>query len=268
VTVAGDDLPSSALVVEAPAQVPGPAPPHEPEGGRDGVAGTGAGVAEAGATGEPPPARLLLINCLFRAGGDLVEIAAGGRLTLDLTNVIVATGGSLVHANGLPRGQAVAPVKLNLRQVTARVVGGLIQLESAPGEPELPLVEVSVRDSILATTAQGAPLLQIDGQDDLEALQNRIKWDGLRVAYHQINAYRRDQTAQVGTVPKIYNRPAWMVAVGPQEEAPIHGDLKFVQKWNPDQPAWLFRPDDFRLAPESPAASQGADLAQVPLPPA
>ena len=211
---------------------------------------------------------MLLTNSLLRTGGDLVEVVAGSRLTLELVNVIVATGGSLVHANGLPRGQAVAPLKLSLRQVTARMVGGLIQLESAPGEPELPLVEISARDSILATTAQGAPLLQVDGQDDLVALQNRIRWDGLRVAYHQINAYRRDQTAQVGTVPKIYNRPAWMVAVGPQEEAPIHGDLKFVQKWSPDHPAWLFRRDDFRLAPDSPAASAGAELAQIPPAPA
>src|SRR5262249_44303122 len=147
------------------------------------AAGTGPGAGAA----EPAAARVLLANSLFRAGGDLVEVAAGGRLTLDLANVIVATGGSLVHANGLPRGHAVAPVKLSLRQVTARVVGGLIQLESAPGEPELPLVEVNARDSILATTAQGAPLLQVDGQDELDTLQNRIRWDGLRVAYHQIN---------------------------------------------------------------------------------
>jgi len=250
VTIEGDEVRSAALVAQAPSPVQGP--PREADSGKD---GPGA---------EPPAARVLLTNCLLRSGGDLVEVVAGSRLTLELVNVIVATGGSLVHANGLPRGQAVAPLKLSLRQVTARMVGGLIQLESAPGEPELPLVEISARDSILATTAQGAPLLQVDGQDDLVALQNRIKWDGLRVAYHQINAYRRDQTAQVGTVPKIYNRPAWMVAVGPQEEAPIHGDLKFVQRWSPDHPAWLFRRDDFRLTPDSPAASAGAELAQIP----
>ena len=256
VTIEGDELPSAALVAQAPTPAPVQGPSQDADSEKD---GPGA---------ELPAARVLLSNCLLRTGGDLVEVAAGGRLTLELVNVIVATGGSLVHANGLPRGQAVAPVKLSLRQVTARMVGGLIQLESAPGEPELPLVEISARDSILATTAQGAPLLQVDGQDDLVALQNRIKWDGLRVAYHQINAYRRDQTAQVGTVPKIYNRPAWMVAVGPQEEAPIHGDLKFVQRWSPDHPAWLFRRDDFRLTPDSPAASAGAELAQIPPAPA
>jgi serine/threonine-protein kinase len=258
VTVEGDDLASAAIIAlpraftPAPSSAPGALPPHDPEGGKD----------TAGADG--PISRVILANSLLRAGGDLVEVAAGGQLTLELNNVVVSAGSSLVHANGLPRGQAVAPVKLSLRQVTARMVGGLLQLESAPGEPELPLVEISARDSILATTAQGAPLLQVDGQDELGALQNRIRWDGLRVAYHQINAYRRDQTAQVGAVPRIYNRPAWMVAVGPQEEAPIHGDLKFLQKWSADQPAWLFRRDDFRLAPESPAASAGAELAQIP----
>jgi serine/threonine-protein kinase len=240
----GNGVASAALFAQAP----------EADSGKEALA----------ARAERTPARVELTNCLLRSGGDLVEVAAGGHLLLEIGDAVVATGGSLIHANGLPRGEAVAPVKLTLRQVTARMAGGLIQLESAPGEPQLPLVEISVRDSILATNAQGTPLLQVDGQDELNALQNRIKWDGLRVAYHQINAYRRDQTAQVGTVPKIYNRPDWMVAVGPQEEAPIHGDLKFAQKWNPDQPAWLYRREDFRLAPDSPAASNGADLTRIP----
>jgi serine/threonine-protein kinase len=248
VTIEGNDVPSAVLVAVPQT----PASPADADSGAD----------KPGA--EAAPAHVQLTSSFFRTGGDFVEVAAGRPLTLELVNTIVATGGSLVHANGLPRGLAVAPLKLSLRQVTARMVGGLIQLESGPGEPELPVVECNVRDSVLATTAQGAPLLQVDGQDDLGALQNRIKWDGLRVAYHQINAYRRDQTAQVGTVPKIYNRPAWMVAVGPQEEAAIHGDLKFVQKWSSDQPAWLCRRDDFRLASDSPAVGTGAELAQIP----
>ncbi|MEA2631619.1 MAG: eukaryotic-like serine/threonine-protein kinase, partial [Chloroflexota bacterium] len=247
-TIEGDAVLSAAVVAQS----------FEGENG-SGKEGAGADPPPA-----PAPARVQLTDSLLRSGGDLVEVTAGGQLALEMNNVVVATGGSLVHANGLPRGQAVAPVKLNLRQVSARMVGGLIQLESAPGEPELPLAEINARDSILATAAQGAPLLQVDGQDELSTLQNRIRWDGLRVAYHQINAYRRDQTAQVGTVPKIYNRPDWMVAVGPQEEAPIHGDLKFLQKWSPDRPAWTFRRDDFRLSPDSPASSAGADLAQIP----
>lgn len=247
-TIEGDESPSAAIVAQD----------NEAEGGKQAVAGGD------GAGPTPTPARVRLTDSLLRTGGDLVEIGAGGRLTLEMDNVVVATGGCLVHAHGLPRGQAVAPVKLGLQRVTARMVGGLIQLESAPGEPELPLAEIDARDSILATTAQGAPLLQVDGQDDLDALQNRIRWDGLRVAYHQINAYRRDQTAQVGTVPKIYNRPDWMVAVGPQEEDPIHGDLKFLQKWGPDRSPWTFRRDDFRLAPDSPAAAAGADLSRIP----
>jgi serine/threonine-protein kinase len=263
-TIEGDEVPTAVVVVQAPRE-------READNGRPRERGeAGAGVfADAGneAGPMPGPARVKLTDSLLRTGGDLIEVAAGGRLALELSNDVVVTGGSLVHAHGQPRGQAVAPLQLGLRQVTARTAGGLIQLESAPGEPELPLAEVRARDSILATNAQGTPLVQVDGQDDLSALQNRVQWDGSRVAYHQINAYRRDQSSQVGTVPKIYNRPAWMVAVGPQEESPIHGDLKFAQKWSPDRPAWTFRRDDFRLAPDSPAASTGADLPQIPTAP-
>ncbi len=143
--------------------------------------------------------------------------------------MVVATKWSLVHAHGLPRGQATETVKLGLNRVTARVVGGLVQLESAAGEPELPVIDVIARDSILATTSQDAPLFRVDGQDALASHRNRIRWKGSGVAYHQINAYRRDQSAQVGAVPNLFDRPSWIVVVGTKEKAPIHGDVKFLR---------------------------------------
>ena len=118
--------------------------------------------------GRPAAATIRVTESLLRGGGDLVDVAAGRRLDLEI-NAVVATGGSLVHGHGLPRGQTAEPLKLGLRQVTARNAGGLVRLESAPGEPELPVAEVIARDSILATAAQGAPLFRIDGQDALDA---------------------------------------------------------------------------------------------------
>ena len=234
--------------------------------GRPGRSSPRNGNEGADADPSPAPARVQLTDSLLRSGGDLIEVTAGGQLDLEMSNVIVATGGSLVHAHGLPArpGERPGPDQAQpapghgthgRRPDPARKRPG--RARTPPGRDQRPRLDPGHRRA-------GAPLLQVDGQDDLSTLQNRIRWDGLRVAYHQINTYRRDQTAQVGTVPKIYNRPAWMVAVGPQEEAPIHGDMKFVQKWSPDRPAWQFRRDDFRLASDSPAPATGADLPLIP----
>jgi serine/threonine-protein kinase len=219
---------------------------------------------------EPAPAtRVRIKNSLFRVGEDLVDVAPGRSVDLEVDNAAIATGGTLVHGHGLPRGKPAGPIKVTLQRVTARLAGGLAQLQSAPGAPELPVADVSARETILATNDPDAPLFRVDGQGDLDQLRDRIHWEGRSVAYHQIGVYRRDQTAQPGAIPTRFNRDSWDVAVFPREESPIHGDLKFQTEWEPDRPAWTLRLDDIRLRPGSPAAEvgSGADLQHLPSPP-
>jgi serine/threonine-protein kinase len=246
VTIEGDDVGSAAVLVSGS------------EGER---------VEDGRAAPETASVEIRLTDCLLRSGGDLVEASGGQRLVLDLNNAVVSTRGSLLHARGLPRGQAGEPLQLTLRRVTARTAGGLVLLESSPDEPELPRADVTARDAILDTTHQDTPLFRVEGQDTLAALRDRIQWEGHGVAYHEINAYRRDQTAQVGAVPKIYDRGSWNVAVGTREADPVHGDLRFLDEWDASRPAWTLRREDVRLAPDSPAASAGADLPRIPNPP-
>ena len=209
--------------------------------------------------------RVRIKDCLLRTGGDLVDVAAGRRLDLDVDNAVIATGGSAVHAHGLPEGRPAEEIKVVLRQVTARMAGGLAQLQSAPGEPELPVASVNARDAILATSDPDAPLLRVDGQGDLDDLRGLIRWEGRSVAYHQLNTYRRDQTAQPGASPTLFHREFWDFTLGRREESPIHGDLKFQAEWPADRRPWTLRPDDVRLRPDSPAT--GADLPHIPNPP-
>ena len=142
-----------------------------------------------------------------------------------------------------------------------------MQLESATGEPELPVAEVSVHDSVLAGTPQGTPLLRVDGQDTLAALRDRVRWEGRNVAYHQFNTYRRDQSSQVGSVPTLYDRQSWTVAVGAGESETVHGDLKFAREWGPERGWWSFTRADAELASDSPAHGVGPDLERIPVPP-
>jgi len=217
--------------------------------------------------GRRPPATMVQLNdSLLRAGGDLIDVAPGGRLDLNLNNLAVSTGGSLLHAHGSPRGQMDSLIQLNLEQVTARMAGGLILLASAPDEPELPVVEVVARKSVLATTPDGGPLVRVDGQDALTTLHDRIRWQGDAVAYHRIETYRRDQSAQPGAIPTSYDRQSWQVAVGLREASAVHGDMKFVNEWDATDPAWSLQGEDLKLAPESLAlsSSSGAVLERIP----
>jgi serine/threonine-protein kinase len=216
---------------------------------------------------DPSAASIRITDSIVRAGGDLVDVAAGRRLDLTFTNGVVSVAGSFVHGHGFPRGQEAQPVRVSLRQVTARMAGGLVQLESAIGEPELPVADVTVRESILATSNYGAPMLRVDGQDALDGLQDRIRWEGHAVAYHYIDVYRRDQTAQPGNVPRRFDRPSWEVAVGPGDDTPFHGELKFITPWDASRGAWTLTPDDARLQTGSPARNAGADLTRIPEPP-
>ncbi len=184
VTIEGDQVVSAVVSVE----------------GVDNAADEGMNAAESSAS------TVRLSDSLIRVGGDLIDVAAGRRLVLEMDNAVVSTGGGLVHAHGMPRGQAADRLNLTLRQVTARMAGGLIHLDSAPGEPELPLADINARYTILATTSKDVPLVRVDGQDAPESMRDRIVWEGQGVAYHQVTTYRRDQSAQVGAVPTNYNR--------------------------------------------------------------
>ena len=216
---------------------------------------------------DPLAATVQASDSLFRVGGDLVDVAAGERLVLVLNDALIATAGSAVRAHGLPKGQTAERLSLTFRQVTARMGRGLILLESAQGEPELPVADINARDSIFATSPKDSPLVRVEGQDAPASMRDRIVWEGHGVGYHQISTYRRDQSAQLGSVPTLYDRPSWVVAVGSRELAAIHGDLKFLEEWDEDFPAWTIARDDARLANDSPATTAGCDIERIPVAP-
>ena len=222
------------------------------------------------AAGEEPAgqavaaASIRATESLLRGAGDLIDVAAGRRLELEAEDVALGAGGGLVRGHGLPRGQSAEPLKVTLRRVTARLAGGLVRLDSAPAEPELPMAEVTAWDTVLAATPRGGPLFQVGGQDGLDALRDRVRWEGHSVAYSGVEVYRRDQTAQLGTVPIRYDRPSWEVAVGPHEDDASHDRVKFDREWAADRDPWTLTRDDVRLAPDSPVTKAGADPARLP----
>jgi serine/threonine protein kinase len=213
-------------------------------------------------------------DSFLRSGGDGVTVAAGRELSLDLTNALVGTEGSLLHALGSIRRTASDPpaVKVRIDQVTARVKGGLIHLESTPEEPELTPVNIRAENSIVSTTAGDDPLFRIEGQriegqDQPDPLGDKIRWEARRVAYHRIKTYRRDEIVQTGILPRTYDRENWTSAFRPKDESPMLGDVRFLHEADAALAAWKLDRDELRLAPQSPAAQIGPDLNKIPSPP-
>lgn len=217
-------------------------------------------------TAKPSAASVRIVDALIRGEGDIIDVSEGKPLAFYLENSVVASSGSLVVGRGSPRGKSPESLSLDIRRSTLRIAGGLVRLDTALDEPELPIAEVTARDSILSTTPDGDPLFRVNGQDDVASLRDRIRWEGHGVAYHRISAYRRDQSSRLGTPPQTYDRPDWQAAVAPREDSAIHGDLKFANPWNADRPVRDLSPSDFELAEGSPAATAGADLSLIPAP--
>jgi serine/threonine-protein kinase len=216
-----------------------------------------------------PTAVIRVRDSLLRSGGEGVAVAAGRRLDLELSNVSVSTESSLLHAFGSARpGRADSPtVKMHMEQVTARVKGGMVHLDSTVEEPELPFTAIVAENAIVSMASRDDPLFRLDGRDELDALGDKIRWDGRKVAYDRIKTYRRDEIVRTGVSPRVYDRANWTSAFLPKDESPVLGEVKFLRETDPAQAAWKLDSDDFRIAPQSPLANTGADFTRIPQPP-
>jgi serine/threonine protein kinase len=219
------------------------------------------------------PATLIeLRNAFVRSGGDAITVAGGAQLVLKLEDVMAATEGSLLHALGTARGAAgsAAPEPLlNVRidRVSARLRGGLVYLQTTQERPIMASVDIRAEDSILSTVTGDDPLFRLEGQDEIEALRDRIRWEARRVAYHRIKTYRRDEIVQAGGLPRIYDRDDWTQAFRPTDEAPKLTDLKFRHQADAATPAWKLERDDLSPVSNGPARPMGPDPHRIPVPP-
>lgn len=216
--------------------------------------------------GEALSAGVRVDDCLLRGGGDFIDVAPGRRLDVAISDALVVLGGTFVHAHATSKETASGPINLALRQVTLIGTGGLATLDAAQGDTELPPIEIVVRDSILATTSDRSPIIKISPKSPLDPLRDPIRWEGHGVAYHQVRTYRIDESPRPGEPQKVYDQAAWEMLVGPREDAPIHGDIKFLAPWPLVKKPWTIGRSDATLAPDRPAPAAGADLERVPEP--
>ena len=119
----------------------------------------------------------------------------------------------------------------------------------------------------MSTTAGDDPLFRLEGQDQLDPLGNKIRWEARKVAYHRIKTYRRDEIVQTGSLPRTYDRQSWTRAFLPKDESPMLGGVKFLNEADASLPAWKLGLENFRVESNTPAAQVGTDLSKIPSPP-
>src|SRR4029079_11534071 len=104
-------------------------------------------------------------------------------LLVQLYDAVSSSGGALIRAQGMPRGQAGDRLSLTFRRVTAMMGGGLVQLQSSRSAPELHIADINARYSIFDVTSKDTPLIRVFGQDAPETMRDRVVWEGRGVGY-------------------------------------------------------------------------------------
>jgi len=213
-------------------------------------------------------AKIEIRNSFLRSAGDAISVASGRTLALELHNSLVATDGSLLHALGSSQVEHGEPdLNVTIDHTLAHCRDGLVYLESTLEETELPVADITSRNSIFSTAGQ-APLFRVDGQGQIESLHDRILWNAERVAYDEITIYRRDQILQTGVSPRDFNRSDWKTAFDPRDESPVTEGPIFLKKVELRRPALSLTKDDLKLDPRSRAVDRGCDLSLIPSGPA
>ncbi len=216
--------------------------------------------------GTPRDAVVRLRDCFLRSGGDGVAVAGGRRLDLELDNTIASTEGSLIHAYGSAPNAAGGKdaVKLRIDQSTARVKGGLVHLDSTRDAPRTSSAAIVAEASIMSTAQSADPLMRLDGQGQLDELDDKIRWEGRNVAYDHVKTYRRDEVVGPGAFPRVYDRAGWLSAFRPKDDSPNLADISYANPAASSLSAWKLEKDNLRLAPGGPAIDSGPDLGRVP----
>ncbi|MBV8486973.1 MAG: hypothetical protein JO161_01720, partial [Planctomycetaceae bacterium] len=209
-------------------------------------------------------AKIEIRDSFLRSAGDAISVASGQMLALEIHNSLIATDSSLLHALGSSQVERSEPdLNVTIDHTLARCRDGLVYLEGTLEETELPIADITTRDSIYSTAGQ-APLIRVDGRGQMESLRDRILWNAERVGYDEITIYRRDQVLQTGVSPRDFNRFDWKTTFDPRDESPVTEGPFFLKKLELRQPALSLTKDELKLDPRSRALDRGCDLNLIP----
>ncbi|MHB1037728.1 MAG: serine/threonine-protein kinase [Pirellulales bacterium] len=210
------------------------------------------------------PIRIELQNCIARGEAVFVRSKASTPVRLVWENGLLATTEQFLVVAG---GQTPPPhgtnLEIDLRHLTANVLGGLCLFTTSKDAPYPATTQITCSNSILQTRA--ASLFEQAGTTGSEDDQRRILWNGDRNFYEGFDVFWRVRNYAESTAREPMSFQAWQAFWGPEHEnSPNYHRVIWKKPPPADRLVHQQAPSDYVLgdAPANPAraaASDGAD---------
>lgn len=225
---------------------------------------------------EPMPT-LRLRNCVARGEAVLIRVADGQPVDLAWDNGLLATTDRLLAVSGsATASRSGGRIHLDLRHLTAALGSGLARIAATVDAPAVPPCEIDCSNSLLVTS-QAATLIEHQGLEPAQRIQQQFHWSGERNVYDGFAAFWRIQDGSaMGPVVRSFGE--WRSLWGQSGEAQSRlGPVPWQRPLPLQRPTHTHVPADYTPDPaadDNPArhaASDGRDcgldLQNLPSPP-
>lgn len=166
--------------------------------------------------------QILTINlqhCLARGEAAFLRANDLQAVRLNWDNGLFASSERLLTTAGGPsQPRQLGHVQINLRHVTAMVLGGLALLINSEDAPYQLLTEINSDDSIIVSTAT-SPLVEQRGSNSAEEFRSRLQWSGSRDFFDGIDVFWQIQNTAGLSAPKQMRFDDWQTHWGGQSRS-------------------------------------------------
>lgn len=207
-----------------------------------------------------PLATLDLTDCIARGEADFLRVEGLQPVHLTWDNGLLLTTEHLLTAGGSQAAPKLDEMlRIELRHVTAAMRGGFCHLTSTSSNPhQLPVHFVSTNGITIGVP--GVPLVEQEGQGNMESFRQRFLWNGDRNFYQETDIFWTIRGPDIETPPEVMGFEAWKTYWGPSRETQASVD-KLIWKKHPEanRPLHSQGPGDYTLEdPTFDDASAGA----------
>lgn len=162
-----------------------------------------------------------LEDCFVRGRGDVVAVRVSRPFSFEARQCAIAVQGTLlaVDGNRAEMLNATEPAVLSLDHVTAYTSQGLAVLRAAMPQTAHVQLRISAAASLLVT-AEGVPLLRVEGPRAEQDLKRRVAWQGRRTVYGSSAALLLWHSLERMEMTHEYDAQRWGELWGREDEEP------------------------------------------------
>ncbi len=216
-----------------------------------------------------PLATLDLTDCVARGEADFLRVEDLQPVHVQWNNGLLATSQRFLTTSGSQTSSRLDEMlRIELRHVTAVVLGGLCRLTNTVSSPYQLTVQFACNNCILVGSA-GVPLIQQEGGVGIDSFRQRFLWSGDRVYYQNIDVFWSIRGNDADIPPDLMTFDGWKNYWGPSRET-HSGTERIFWKKTPDaaRPLHGIEPGDYTLEDptfgDSAAGAPGCQSIRLP----